>query len=128
MNRNDFAKSLHELAYFLDAHDELGEHIYSTVNVHVFGEADQLPTMARALAPCDKEYSENELELTRSFGESVHLSFIGSREGVCKARIIGRKTERRKVMVTAPVYEEQDIEVDVIEWECEPLLSLAQNA
>ena len=82
----------------------------------------KMATIAKAFVPCEKEYSENDFLLVRSFGPHT-LRYYSTRSVVCTAKVVGKKMVEARpssYYPEVPAHEE-----DVIEWECSPLLETA---
>lgn len=67
---------------------------------------------------CDAPVVDGERNTYESFG----VRFYGSREAVCTPRVVGQKTQTRKVMPPRSAWDEETETVDVIEWDCSPIL------
>lgn len=78
--------------------------------------------------PNESEYDAMYLRMRAVLGLELHVDVIVSREGVCEKKVVG--TERRKVtkVVQPEVTEEVYADVDVIEFECKSLMSVADQA
>lgn len=87
---------------------------------YVWGKEEQRRA-AKALRTFRKAYSDEYYDITRDFGV---ISFIirTPRKESCKATVVGTETVTRTVCVTPAVYEEREVEVDVVEWDCAPSL------
>jgi hypothetical protein len=90
------------------------QHEYNNTDVKA-----KMATIAKAFAPCEKEYSEDYFLLVRSFGPHT-IKYFTSRSAVCTAKVAGKKMVEAKPSSYYP--EVPAHEVDVIEWECSPLL------
>lgn len=82
--------------------------------------AEQLVEAARLGGKWEKDASDDLFELSQGIVE-LHAD----REKVCRAVPTGRKTTVEKVVVPAVT---EEVEVDEIEWVCQPLLSKASAA
>ena len=94
---------------------------YDYVNTNVKA---KMATIAKAFAPCEKEYSEDNFLLIRSFGPHT-LSYYSTRSAVCTAKVVGKKMVEARPSSYHP--EVPAHEEDVIEWECSPLLETADE-
>ena len=63
----------------------------------------------------EKTFDAGAIELSAPF-ENLEVVYVGG--SVCTARVVGTKTVTKKVMVSDPVYEEEEVEVDDVEWDC----------
>ena len=77
--------------------------------------------------PNTSEFDATHLIMKAKLGLELHVDLVVSREGVCEKKVVG--TERRKVekVVQEQVTEEVYEDVDVIEFECKSILSLADQ-
>ena len=74
-------------------------------------DGDKFADVARRMAPCEKDGTDEYASLTRMFG-GVEVRVVTARENVC--RRVGTRVERRTRLVT------EDVEVPV--WECGSVL------
>jgi hypothetical protein len=65
-----------------------------------------------------KDYSGNYFELHLDIG-AIDYEIWCTREAVCEKRIIGTETVTEKIAVK---FEEREIEKEIVEWDCHPLL------
>ena len=84
----------------------------------------KMATIAKAFTPCEKEYSKDNFLLTRSFGPHT-LKYYSARSAVCTAKVVGKKIVEARPSSYCP--EVPAHEEDVIEWECSPLLEIADE-
>ena len=76
--------------------------------------------LAKSLTNVSKDYSDNTYFYLRgNISDLVQARVSSYRNEVCKATIVGKKIVEREIPAT---YETIREEVDVIKWECEPLL------
>lgn len=127
MTREEFVTGLRDAADFIEAHPDLpvyGED-YGEVTLTVpVASGEEMGRIARLLGRADKDYSGSTAKVERRIGPVV-LGAFGSREQVCKAKVVGTKEVEREQIVTPAVTEIVTETVDVVEWECEPLLEKA---
>jgi len=90
------------------AKDEKGVVNYSKVDE--FETRSKMRTMAKALAPCEKNYAGSSFELTRKFGKRLTFSVSTTRDAICEKKVVGTK------IVPARMVEER-VEEEV-EWVC----------
>ena len=65
-----------------------------------------------------KEYSGNYFEVHLSIG-SIDYEAWAQREAVCDRRVIGTEMVTEKVAIE---FEEREVEKEIVEWDCHPLL------
>lgn len=84
----------------------------------------ELARIAKIISPCEKTLSPSGMYygLVKRFSNGFTLQFLGNREQICTAKKIGTTTVNKRVEVQPAVYEDKEVEQDVIEWECKPLL------
>lgn len=77
--------------------------------------------------PNKSEFDATYLRMKSKLGLELHVDVVVSREGVCEKKVVG--TERKKVerVVQEQVTEEVYEDVDVIQFECKSLMSLADQ-
>jgi hypothetical protein len=93
------------LSDFSSWHDLEGEEV-----------AKWLAARTRELGNVSKRSTSDYLAVGRKFGP-VLLEYLVPRDAVCTSRVVGKKTIKKAVNTT---YEE--VEVDEIEWDCNPIL------
>ena len=71
-----------------------------------------------------KDYRGTTMNLTLHFGKLVYTIHC-ERDKVCVKRVVGTKMVKKQVPVGG--YEEQEVEEDVVEWDCHPLLAAAND-
>jgi hypothetical protein len=118
MDAKQFAESLRQLADWYAAHPEAPVPAITTFNV--FRQPEQLAADARMLAPCDKVGVDKWFVLRKSFGagdpfDSLTLEFNYARSEVCTPRVVGQRV----------IPAEPEKVVDVVEWDCGPILGAA---
>lgn len=105
---------LRAAADFLEAHPEVvvasyGD--YFALDIAAYGVTrDDLVAAAQASGGWDKEYSDSQFELVRSFGGGVKLSLNADRSEVCELVVVGTREVEEKVI---PAHTE-----NITEWKC----------
>tara|TARA_B110001454_G_C12690559_1_gene422137 strand:+ start:749 stop:1171 length:423 start_codon:yes stop_codon:yes gene_type:complete len=72
-----------------------------------------------------KDYSNSTMNLELVFGNLV-FTIHCERDKVCVKRVVGTKTITKQVAVGG--YENKEVEEEVIEWDCHPLLAPVKNS
>jgi len=120
MTNDDFAAGLRAVAAWFETHPEIPAP--SGLRIPVYGMDDTKESVAiqiRALGNAKKEYDNDFFRLTREFGP-IEVSIVSYRTAVCTARVVGRKT-----VAAVPAVPEHD--VDIVEWDCEPILDQSEG-
>lgn len=116
-DKNEVIKSLRELADKLETFDidvDDARHWFHTdFTIHNCSK-EQLATIARWMGKAKKNASEHYFSLETEVGEIRVLAYAADRKEVCVAKVVGKRT--------VPAYSAPEREVDVIEWDCTPLL------
>lgn len=105
---------IRRVADFLEAHPELEGSMYMPVfDVWLDGDdaKDQLRQWAKAFGSARKIVSDYSFGLGKKFGD-VEVKVYSHREAVCEKKVVGTR-----VIAASP-----EREVEVVEWECEPIL------
>ena len=117
----EYANGLRAIADFVETHPEL--HLPNDeLCCFSMDEKAQAAAVLLALKPCKKNYGETVFYITREFGP-VTLKYYFNRNSVCTPRVVGKKivpAEPMKIIDARPEHE-----VDIIEWDCEPILTAA---
>ena len=130
----EIVSSLREMADFIAKHGEdLPTPTYGsvgkvTLNVWLYDEEakEGMTQAARVLKrgttfdnPVQKHQSDYSYELSRHFGRYAQLDYNSAREAVCERKVVGTK----QVPVTKYTETGEFKEVEIVEWECTPLLA-----
>jgi len=83
--------------------------------------AEEFALFVRKLGRGEKQANDTAMRVNRMFGPHMLTIYI-SREQVCTKVKVGT----RKVLKEVPTYTTQEVEEDVYEYECKPVLSLPQ--
>ena len=133
--RTELASNLREFADFLDnyGHDIPDVNVDVSSRVWSWTSAGDVPT-AIALAlragmkgadEVTKKYSDDFFRLYLSFGD-LEYRVSCDRDEVCERTVVGTET----VMESVPPegeWTEKEVEKDVVEWVCNPLLAAAKD-
>ena len=76
-------------------------------------------------AQITKDYQHSYFRVYMTFGELVYR-IVCDREQVCTKKVVGTETVTKKVPPDGE-WTEQEVEQDVVEWECHPLLAPAKE-
>lgn len=116
-NRAAYITGLRELASMLETHSELP--LPSDNFIRYCWSDEEFTPAVKALGSCNKEYSEYYATVSRMFGPIKYGVQI-SREKVCTRRVVGTKKEPERYI---PGYTVPEREVEIVEWDCHPLLA-----
>lgn len=129
VNMPNKGDALRRLADFVDDNDELFEKIDFDQQVHLGAWTHSNPKrtlveMARAAAndrfcvEVKKDYNGDFFSLFLDF-DGAKIELWTNRKEVCERRVVGTQTVTKKVAIE---FEEQDVEEEIVEWDCHPLL------
>lgn len=76
-------------------------------------------------AQITKDYQHSYFRVYMTFGELVYR-IVCDREQVCTKKVVGTETVTKKVPPDGE-WTEEEVEQDVVEWECHPLLAPAKE-
>jgi hypothetical protein len=108
-----FVAGLRDLADFYEARQDLEVPHWPVISVCPVDTPEEARKAARLIGTARKEFADNMFILVRRFGP-VELRFIFLREAVCTRRVVGTRH--------VPERYEPAREVEVVEWDCEPVL------
>jgi len=77
--------------------------------------------------PNKSEYAALNLVMDGLIDRQVEVHLVVSRNGVCEKRVVGKRTETVREEVQPALYVAVEKEVDVIEFDCKSLLSVADQ-
>lgn len=114
------AGALREIADWYDAHPDIQGPTEIVLPYRAGGctEAQAACRLARALGTFEKKHGDAILSLRRNFG-GIELRFIFWRDGVCTKRVVGKRMAR----VPDPSAPKIEVEEEIVEWDCPPLLA-----
>lgn len=123
MEREDFIAGLRQLADFYEEHPLLPLPDSPDFAVYYFGEPETHELAARIatqLGTFEKRADETLFRIEKSFG-SIRLRFVFCRDKVCIRKVIGTKTVTKEIYPEN--FETQEVEEEIVEWICPPLLA-----
>jgi len=140
------AENLRTFADFIDEHAaDLPSQITIDCYTYLWDwnlKADHLGTtqtvpvaMSRAMraglkssAVVKKEYSDEYFRLFMDFGVRQPVSFkiVCNREEVCERHVVGTKKVTKKIAPPG-TWTEEEVEEDIVEWKCNPLLNVVDT-
>ena len=129
------AEDLRSFADFLDQYGEELPHVTAEIASHVWGYSGESVPESVALAmraglkgagAVEKEYSDNYFRLYLTFG-SLKYKVVCNRDEVCERKVLGTEMVTRSVPPEGE-WTEKEIEQDIVEWVCNPLLSVVTDA
>ena len=115
MTHKEYASYLRKVANFFEEHTEI-DIPHDEVGVFAYDGLANARKIIASLGECKKEYSASLLRISKDFG-GRDLKFVLNRSSVCERRVIGKR-----FVEEVPAYE-----VDVVEWECKPLLKAEEE-
>jgi hypothetical protein len=93
------------------------------VNLNVYCQnKEDMASLAKALASqgmVSKDFSTDYAYVRKNFGPHVKVEGWSSRDRVCRAKVVGTKTQPIREFIDTGRTEE----VNIIEWECDPILA-----
>ena len=115
MDNTEFVASLRAAADFFESHPEAPVPSYRvTLNMFVYTR-EEFESIARSVGTANKGVSGEWFFLRRKFGDCLQMDWNVTRGEVCEARVVGKR-----VIPARPA--EPEREVDIVEWDCRPLL------
>lgn len=122
-DRDELVAGLRQLADFIEAKGvELPISYYPSVKLMDFvydsrtrGTAvQQMGRAAKTMAPCEKTWEPDYLNLKRKFGRLVELELSTNRRNVCERRVVGVEEVPERVIPASTR--------EIVEWDCAPAL------
>ena len=123
--RRQFIEGLRAVAQFYEEHPAAwydGMHL--TINMYVWGRAARknLSDTARAFGHCNKVYDDNNITVSRQFSEQVTVAVFAAKARVCRRIVLGARILPERVVAATSEVRIPASRVDVVEWQCDPLL------
>ena len=134
-------ENLRTFADFIDEHaadlpDSIEVDCYTYLWDWSVAEGTSVPiAMSRAMraglkssAVVKKEYSDNYFRLYMDFGikQPVQFKIVCDRDEVCEKHVVGTEKVMKSV-APAGKWTEEEVEQDIIEWKCNPLLNVVDT-
>ena len=135
------AENLRTFADFIDEHaEDLPADIKMDCYTYLWDwnveEDSTVPVaMSRAMraglkssAVVKKEYSDNYFRLYMDFGirEPVQFKIVCNRDEVCEKHVVGTQKVMKQI-APAGKWTEEEVEEDIVEWKCNPLLNVVDT-
>jgi hypothetical protein len=136
--REEFIQGMRDLASWFEDNPEIPIPSYRQVVIENWvwgGENDEdgesakqelLRLMGAGEGPWVKDYTGSYLEVRREFGPCRYVLTV-NREEVCTKRVVGTKTVKRRDPALVEQVPIIDVEEDVVEWDCHPLLAPTED-
>lgn len=129
--RTEYIAGLRAMADILEGHSEMplpwpGQSENMTFEFYVTGDENEKATTAAIIRAVGGRWSKNATDAfftTATQLRGLHIRVVAHRDQVCERRVIGTETVVKKV---ATVFEEREVEQDIIEWDCGPILADAR--
>jgi hypothetical protein len=86
------------------------------------GGKEEAARIGRVFGSFNKEVDDDHYRVAKSVGD-FRISFVFKRDDVCTPRCVGKKIVRRAILEGLPALEYEDVEEDVVVWDCPPLLA-----
>lgn len=123
--RLHFIEGLRAVAKFYEDHPNAwydGMHL--TLNMFVWGRAaaKTLAETARAFGQCNKVYDETNVTVSRQFSEQVTVAVFAPRAKVCRRVVLGARVLPARIVPATDEIRIPEARVDIVEWQCGPLL------
>jgi hypothetical protein len=123
--RREFIEGLRAVAQFYEENPGAwydGMHL--TLNMYVWGRAARktLTETARAFGRCNKVYDDNNITVSRQFSEQVTVAVFAAKARVCRRVILGARILPARVVPATGEVHIPASRVEIVEWQCDPLL------
>jgi hypothetical protein len=125
--RRHFIEGLRAIAKFYEETPEAyydGMHL--TLNMYVWGGAARqtLAKTAKAFGQCNKVYDDSNVTVSRQFSEQVSVAVFAPRAKVCRRLVLGERMLPARIVPATPKVHIPAARVEIVEWRCDPLLSV----
>lgn len=127
MTTSELVGSLRELADWYESHPDMPVpyELDQPMFVFLYGRsAEEVKAILRTLGSFEKHFNEpsdGDFEAWKRIG-GLTLKFHTKRDAVCTARVVGKRLVPEVVVPARKRTVEPAHEVDVVEWDCEPIL------
>jgi hypothetical protein len=123
--RLHFIQGLRAVATFYEENPNAwydGMHL--TLNMFVWGRAARktLAETAKAFGQCNKIYDDTNITVSRQFSEQVTVAVFAPRAKVCRRIVVGARVLPARIVAATEEVCVPEARVDIVEWQCDPLL------
>ncbi len=124
MNSNqEFAESLRQIADLYENNPDFPQPNGAFFEIYNCDDKEILRKAIRAMGKAEKNFYDSSsptslMEISRTFG-NIKVTLRPYRSTVCERKVVGTKTVVEQVPVT---FKEVEKEVELVEWECAPLM------
>jgi hypothetical protein len=123
--RRHFIQGLRAIADFYEQNvDAYYDGMHITLNMYVWGGAARrtLREMARALGQCNKVYDDRNVTVSRQFNEQITLAVFAPRSRVCRRVVTGARMLPARIVPATKEIHIPPARIEIVEWQCDPLL------
>jgi hypothetical protein len=123
--RRQFIAGLRAVAQFYEENPAAwydGMHL--TLNMYVWGRAARktLSETARAFGHCNKIHDDHNITVSRQFSEQVTVAVFAAKARVCRRVVLGARVLPERVVSATSEVRIPASRVEIVEWQCDPLL------
>jgi hypothetical protein len=125
LRRRQFIEGLRAVAKFYEENPGASyDGMHLTLNMYVWGRTARkaLIETARLFGHCNKIYDENNMTVSRQFSEQVTLAVFAARARVCRRVILGSRILPERIVPATSEVRIPASRVEIVEWQCDPLL------
>lgn len=115
-------EGLKSLITFLENCPELKD-LQAEISIWGPDTKEEMANIARAMGTCSKMHNDAVLILKKCFGP-VELKKIAWRNYICERKVVGTKTVTKQTPIG---FREEQVEEEIIEWECPSILKEESN-
>jgi hypothetical protein len=120
--RQEFAQGLRDMADWYEVHPEITLPFKEFMN-YTMNTKEDAQIVMRAMGSCVKTYDDSIFGLEKHFGP-IKARFVFMRNEVCERKVVGTKIVPEKF---TPAKTEPEHEVEIVEWECVPILKIIEH-
>ncbi|MDT7811552.1 MAG: hypothetical protein QOJ42_1468 [Acidobacteriaceae bacterium] len=125
LRRRQFIDGLRAVAKFYEENPGASyDGMHLTLNMYVWGRTARkaLIETARLFGHCNKIYDENNITVSRQFSEQVTVAVFAARARVCRRVILGSRILPERIVPATSEMRIPASRVEIVEWQCDPLL------
>jgi hypothetical protein len=123
--RRHFIAGLRAVADFYEQNvDAYYDGMHLTLNMYVWGRAARqtLRRMVQAFGQCNKVYDDRNITVSRKFNDQITVAVFAPRAKVCRRVVTGARILPARIVPATKEVLIPPARVEIVEWQCDPLL------
>lgn len=128
--RRQFIDGLRAVARFYEENpDAWYDGLHLTLNMYIWARPAReiLARTIRAFGPCNKNYDDTNMTVSRKFSDQVTLSVFAPRAKVCRRVVLGTRILPARIVPAVSEHHLPPSSEEIVEWRCGSFLAEESN-